>query len=102
MQTRRWVNPTQPQTLQIGVFLLYFSAAVLFLFNWKLKNSFVLLALYGPHGVAGSYNTGVVALVWLALVAAGVAGGYGIANEKKWGYIAGLVAAIVPLAARLY
>ena len=33
----------------------------------------------------------------IAIIAAEVLGGYGIANERKWGYIVGLVAAFLPL-----
>ncbi len=79
MQTRRWVDPTQPQTLQIAVFLLYINAA------------FEVLALLQT-----------AALVFLAWAAAGVASGYGIANERKWGYTLGVATAFVPFAFNLY
>jgi hypothetical protein len=72
MQTRRWLNPSQPQTLQIAVFLLYLSAV----FN-------VLL------GAVGSL-LGVVIVVGAAL------GGYGIANERRWGYLLGIAVAFAP------
>jgi hypothetical protein len=74
METRRWVNPTQPQTLQIAVFFLYFTA--------------VLQLLFG----------GFTSAVSLVVIAVSVAGGYGIANERKWGYISGLAAAFAPFA----
>jgi ABC-type amino acid transport system permease subunit len=51
METKRWFNPSQPQTLQIAVWLLYFNA------------------------VGG-----------LLL---------GIANEQRWGYILGVVMAVL-------
>ena len=57
METRRWTNPSQPQTLQIAVFLLYINA------------------VFGLIG--GGFST-------IGLLV--VAGGLGIANEKKWGY----------------
>lgn len=62
MKTRRWTNPTQPQTLQIAVFLLYINAV------------FIVLGggLFSPIG--------------LALGIGQAAGGFGIANEKRWGY----------------
>ncbi|MBW8824760.1 MAG: hypothetical protein JF603_00160 [Acidobacteria bacterium] len=69
METRRWTNPTQPQTLQIAVFLLYINA--------------VFVAIYG-----GLFNP-----IGLLLIAGGVGGGYGIANEKRWGYTLALVVA---------
>lgn len=72
MQTRRWVNQSQPQTLYIATFLLYVNAA--------------MLALFG----------GLFSLVGLVLIALGVGGGYGIANERKLGYAAGLAAAAAP------
>jgi hypothetical protein len=72
MQTRRWVDPSQPQTLQIAVFLLYAQAAFALLF--------------------GQYIDGLVLLVTIA----GVAAGYGIANKQKWGYGLGLIVALFP------
>jgi uncharacterized membrane-anchored protein YitT (DUF2179 family) len=77
METRRWTNPTQPQTLQIAVFLLYINA--------------VFTALLG----------GIGSLIGLAFVIGGAAGGFGIANEKKWGYNLGLVMAFLPFAWRI-
>lgn len=73
MQTRRWTNASQPQTLQIAVFLLYISAAFDVLFG----------GLGNP--------------VVLALAAASVAAGYGIANERKWGYLLGVVVTGLPV-----
>ena len=66
MQTRRWTNASQPQTLQIAVFLLYISAAFGILFG-------------------GFLNP-----ISLAIAAANVGAGYGIANERKWGYWLGV------------
>jgi hypothetical protein len=39
--------------------------------------------------------------VLLAIVAGGVAAGYGIANEKKWGYAFGIAMAVLPFVLRL-
>ena len=64
METRRWTNPTQPQTLQIAVILLYIEAVFGVLFG----QVFFLF----PLG--------------LLLVVGQAAGGFGIANERKWGY----------------
>ena len=77
MESRRWLNPTQPQTLQIGVMLLYVNAAL----------GLLSLIIGGAAGLLG-----------IAIIAAEILGAYGIANERKWGYIVGLVAAILPLA----
>ena len=79
MQRRRFMNPAQPQTLVIAVYLLYFDAA------------FLLFAML----VNGTFPP-----FFLALVAGGIAAGYGIANEFKWGYILGIVMAIAPFVFR--
>ncbi len=73
METRRWINQSQPQTLYFAVILMYIDAAFALLFG----------------GIIG---------IGLLLVAGYVASGYGISNERKWGYILGLVMAGVGLA----
>jgi hypothetical protein len=76
METRRWTNPTQPQTLQIAVFLFYISAV------------FSVLGLN---------------VFSLALAAGEAASGFGIANERKWGYRLGVaIATLGLLPAALY
>ena len=82
MKTRRFVNPSQPQTLYIATFLLYFSAVFGILF-----------------GSSSLFFFGVIP--GLLLTAGMAGGGYGIANEKKWGYWLGVVTAglsLVPYA----
>jgi hypothetical protein len=81
MQTRRWLNQGQPQTLQIAVFLLYFNAV---------------------FGVFDMLSFRVFAPLLFASAAGQVGGGYGIANEKKWGYYLGVAMAFLPFALRLY
>jgi len=81
MEQRRWVNQTQPQTLQIAVFLLYLTAV------------FGLIDMVRFHYFPG---------VAVASVGGSVAAGYGIANERKWGYILGIVIAFLPFALRIY
>lgn len=66
MSERRWINRYQPQTLQIAVWLLYFNAVSGLIFG----------SIYGSLGPL----FGIGALVGSA------AAGYGIANERKWGY----------------
>lgn len=61
METRRWTNPSQPQTLQIAVWLLYFNA------------------------IWGILFSGLVGVSLLLAVGLG-AGAFGIANDKRWGY----------------
>jgi hypothetical protein len=81
METRRWTNPTQPQTLQIAVFLLYINAVFGLLF-------FDALEIWGP-------------LVSLLGIAGSAAGGFGIANEKRWGYNLALAVASAEVLALL-
>ncbi|MDZ7677168.1 MAG: hypothetical protein U5K29_01295 [Acidimicrobiales bacterium] len=68
METRRWTNPHQPQTLQIAVLLLYIRA--------------VLGLLLGGTVYQFYWGFEVNLLASIAMVA----GGLGIANEKRWGY----------------
>jgi hypothetical protein len=77
METRRWTNPSQPQTLYMATFLLYIEAVLQVIFG-------SLVSLLGPIFV-------------IAYVVGGVAGGLGIANERKWGYYVGVGAAVVGL-----
>jgi hypothetical protein len=77
MQMHRWFNQSQPRSLQNAVMLIYLNAGIALFF--------------------GLLGGGVFAGVSL-LTIVGVAGGYGIANDKKWGYYLSLVCAILPLA----
>jgi hypothetical protein len=72
MANGRWLDHGQPQTLQSAVLLLYITAV------FDLLQGF---GLFFPFGVL--------------LVAGKVAGGYGISNEKSWGYLVGVVVAIL-------
>jgi hypothetical protein len=76
MPGNRWLDRTQPQTLYIAVVLLYISAA----FN-----------LIG----------GFLSPLLLIIVVGQVGAGYGIANEKKWGYGLGIAMAFLPFIFRL-
>jgi hypothetical protein len=84
----RWVNQSQPQTLQIGVFLLYANAffGVLFI----LKVGLIPLLRYMPWG-----------MVFVAAVVGSVLGGRGIASGRKWGYSLGVTMALLPFGLRL-
>lgn len=68
------MNPAQPQTLQIAIFLLYFNA--------------VILVFY--------VITNNIRPIYLLFAAGAMAAGFGIANEKKWGYGLGIFMAILP------
>ncbi len=74
---KRWFDPSQPQTLQSAVILSYLNAAF---------TVFAALA-FGRTGFL---------YLFLASLAEGVAG-FGIANEKKWGYILDIVAVSISL-----
>jgi hypothetical protein len=77
---RRWLNQAQPQTLQIAVFLLYINSAFLVL-------NLLLSGFLSP--------------IYLAIVAGQVAAGYGIANERRWGYGLAIAMAFLPFLLRL-
>lgn len=79
-EPRRFMNQSQPQTLQIAVFLLYADAAFAVFY--------LLFFGYSP-------------LYALPIAAGGVAAGFGIANEKKWGYQLGVVMAFAPFLLRM-
>ena len=64
-EPRRWFDPSQPQTLQTAVILCYVLGVLGVLFG------------FGQPGF----------LVSLALIPAG----FGVANEKRWGYWLGVV-----------
>ena len=66
IDTRRFINPSQPQTLQISVWLLYFNAF------WSLLAGAVRASRWPCS--AWSLSGGA---------------GFGIANEKRWGYLLG-------------
>jgi xanthine/uracil permease len=65
----RWINPHQPQTLMSAVILCYIQAFF----------ALIRFSFFGPLGL--------FILVGMA------AGGFGIANEKKWGYTLAVAAA---------
>ena len=74
METRRWINQSQPQTLVIATFLLYFNAF------------YAVLAIL----------TGGGSPISVGITAALIGSGYGIANERKWGYYLGVAMAFLP------
>jgi hypothetical protein len=66
----QWLNRSHPQTLMMATILLYAEG---------------VLSLVGLGGVYGGI------LVCVAMIV----GGFGIANDKRWGYGLGLAASIV-------
>ncbi len=77
MEPRVWVNRHQPQTLYIAQLLLYFRGGIALVFGVLLGGSFTLLSLL--------------------FAVAEVAAGYGIANERRWGYRLGVAVAAIAL-----
>jgi hypothetical protein len=75
MASSKWLDRAQPQTLYIATVLLYLDAALS-----------LLGVLFGG-----------VSLIGLALIIGQVAGGWGIANEKKWGYWLAVAVAVLLL-----
>jgi hypothetical protein len=75
----QWVNPHQPQTLYMGTILCYINAV------------FGLIPGFGI--VAKSFLVAIFVIIGLA------AGGFGVANEKKWGYALAVAAAVVQVGA---
>jgi len=73
------VNPSQPQTLYGATILCYMDAVFGFLFGM----------------VAVSALVAVLTIIGL------VAGGIGVANEKRWGYGVAIAAAVVQLGSLL-
>ena len=73
MNEHRWINQHQPQTLVTATILCYVEAVIVLL------------------------NIGLISIIGLALAAGLAAGGYGIANEKKWGYGLAVAASILLL-----
>jgi uncharacterized membrane protein (DUF2068 family) len=77
MPERKWIDKTQPQTLQAAVFFSYLNAALALLY--------LLVFGVGP--------------TILLLLLAGAA--YGIANERRWTYWAAVVISCLYLAGQL-
>ena len=71
MNERRFLNQSQPQTLVIATLLLY-------------VNAFFALITFNPLFIVLGVVLGV--------------GGYGIANERRWGYGLAVTGAVIQLA----
>ena len=82
MNESRWIDRSQPERLVQGTMMLYVTAA------FDLLNGVI----------SGGSGFG---LVFLLIAAGKAAGGYGIANEKKAGYLAGCIGAVGSLVVAL-
>lgn len=92
MQTRRWTNQSQPQTLVIATFLLYFGAVFVVLGSGTGLGFAIASTLDGANAIEN------IARLFVAV--GGVYAGYQIANEKKLGWYIGIAVAVIPLAAK--
>lgn len=88
METRRWLDQSQPQTLVNAVVLSYFSAAF---------GALGLFQLLGFASLIGMLRL----FVYTALTIGLVLSGYGIANEKKSAWYLGIVLVAAELIATL-
>lgn len=86
MPEARWTNNSQPQTLQIAVFLLYADAFFLALQ--------VLTDYGGPIDLLRQVPWGTALVL---AIPAGVLAGRAIASEQKWGYYLGIAMAFFPI-----
>lgn len=68
----RWFNQSQPRSLQNAVMLIYLNAGIALFFG------LIAGGLYGGISI---------------FTIIGIAGGYGIANDKKWGYYVSIACA---------
>ena len=76
-----WVNPRQPQTLYIAQLLLYFRGGLALVFGVLFGWSFTVFSLLFAVG--------------------NVMAGFGIANERRWGYRLGVGVASLTLLSSL-
>lgn len=91
MSDQVWINNRQPQTLYIAQILMYFRGGMAILFG----------GLIGI-GRVSLFGSTLIGTLYLLLLTVGlVAGAYGIANEKKWGYQLGVASAAAPFLVRL-
>lgn len=72
MESRQWINHSQPQTLQVATMLLYISAV---------------------FGIISGFSNPFSALMSILEFIGGIT----IANDLKWGYWLGVVSAFLPL-----
>jgi len=97
---RRFFNPSQPQTLQGAVFLLYANVVLALLYRTGGEGLFAVATYSLSRGKVGlDASTLVGNLVSIAVVLGSAAAGYLIANEKRLGWRIGLVVAAAPLVA---
>ena len=89
---RKWTDRLQPQTLQIGTFLLY------------INGFFAAASVLDKKDYLGYVRErwSIGGLVGIGVVAAYVLGGFLMANDRKIGYALSIVAAFSPFAIRFW
>ena len=97
MTTRRWFDQSQPQTMQIAVFLLYANAVFALLLGSDSDN--VIAAAFFKLGLDFEWLDDICRAAFAA--ACGFAG-FGVANDSRAAYRLGVGAAAAPLVARLF
>jgi hypothetical protein len=104
METRRWINQSQPQTLYIAVFLLYLNAGFTLLFGLDdAPYGLAYLRLMDERFDLTPDRTRLLLnLTKLVVIVGSVAAGYLIANERRIGFRLGVGIAALPLAVLLY
>lgn len=100
VQTRRWINQSQPQTLLFATYLLYFGAVIAVLASFSSAfsaNTGLGFAIANTFEAADRIEN--FAILFVAV--GGTYAGYQIAQEKKLGYYLGIAVAAVPLIAKV-
>jgi hypothetical protein len=87
MAKTKWLDRTQPQTLYMATLLLYFNAALSLLFTLIDGGTIYAVRIFGVAHVS--------VVIGLLLIVGQAAAGWGIANEKKWGYIVAVICAVL-------
>jgi len=97
---RRFFNPSQPQTMQVAVFLLYANVVVGLLFRTG-KNGEFTLAIWSLIRSPGAGGTARLLgnLLAILFIAGSAGAAFLIANEKRVGWRLGVVVAASPVAA---
>lgn len=97
---RRFINSSQPQTIQVAVFLLYANVVVGLLFRTGNQGEFtlaILAFLRSPSAFDAARLLG--NLLSIAFLVGSAACGYLMANEKRIGWRMAVVVAAAPLVA---
>lgn len=99
---RRFFNPSQPQTMQVAVFLLYANVVVALLFRSGGSGLYTgAVEAVTRDGLSDSLETLLGNVITIIVVGGSFAAAYLIANEKKVGWRLGVVVAAAPIVALL-